>query len=170
TRKNISKFDRKIRKINILYVAGLIEHEKVYEVFQGWIAYATHANTYKYRQHLLDIFDTNFSYIHSADDEIKFSSQKTLQLLDSGFGIKQIAFYRNIKELTVWEHIAKLIEHNQLSVWKVLPEHKIMAIMTGIRQKDDRLTEIKSRLDNASFDEINCVLAGVKAKQLLIPV
>lgn len=43
-----------------------------------------------------------------------FTIQKTRRLLNRGIPIEQIAQQRGIKLNTVWEHLAKLIEYNQL--------------------------------------------------------
>jgi len=66
----------------------------------------------------------------------------------------------------VWEHFAKLIEYNQLNVFQTLPKNKVFKIIHNIKNKDDKLKEIKERLndDKISYDEINCVLAMVKLK------
>ncbi|MBI2653729.1 helix-turn-helix domain-containing protein [Candidatus Woesearchaeota archaeon] len=78
--------------------------------------------------------------------------------------MKKIAEQRNIKESTVWEHLAMLVEYNQLSVWKILPKEKVVKILANIQNKDHNLKEIKRRInDNSiSFDEINCVFAHYK--------
>ena len=80
--------------------------------------------------------------------------------------IKDIAKQRNIKESTVWEHLAKLIEYNQLSVLKVLSKEKTDKILASIRNADDRLKDIKERLNvsNITFNEIACVIAYLKNK------
>lgn len=66
----------------------------------------------------------------------------------------------------MWEHFAKLIEYNQLNVFQTLPKNKVFKIIHNIKNKDDKLKEIKERLndDKISYDEINCVLAMVKLK------
>jgi aspartate carbamoyltransferase regulatory subunit len=80
--------------------------------------------------------------------------------------VKEISWLRNIKEGTVWEHFSKLIEYNQLSVFDVLPKDKIYKIANNIKSKDDKLKDIKQRLndDKITYNEVNCVLAMVKLK------
>ena len=96
-----------------------------------------------------------------------FSTQKTLYLFKRGSDIKEIAKARAVKESTVWEHLAKLIEHNQLQLSKVLAKDKISKILQKIRNENDRLTDIKIRIEGTSIalDEINCVLASLKGKR-----
>ena len=100
------------------------------------------------------------------ESEIKFSVQKTLFLYSKRLTIKQIAAKREINESTVWEHLSNLIEHKQISVFKVLPKKKIFQIYSKIKNKEDKLKDIKLRIkdDSITFDEINCVLAYVKSK------
>ena len=95
-----------------------------------------------------------------------FSSQKTLQLFKKGLSIKEISVSRNIRVSTVWEHFAKLIEYNQLSVWKILPKEKIISILPNIIGENDKLKDVKQRTNNdlITFDEIDCVLAHIKNK------
>lgn len=178
--KNIKKFERRFNELKKFYKKGFVERENVVNVFEGWITYVSHANTYKHRRHLTRLFNKYFpieikkevenikkheNFIERLEESnYQFTSQKTLQLLKKGLTIKQIAEQRQIKESTVWEHIAKLIEYGQLNVWKLLPKDKILKISYKIHSQDDKLKDIKQRLnDNSiSFDEINCVLASIK--------
>jgi len=107
------------------------------------------------------------NFIQKTEEaSIQFSVQKTLFLWKKGKTINQIAELRGIKEATVWQHFANLIEFNQLSVWKLLPKEKIKAILAGIHSERDTFKDIKGRLENisVSYDEIDCVLAYVKSK------
>src|SRR3989344_4752916 len=131
------------------------------EVFEGWIAYISHANTYKHRRHLTRTF-TNFFPI-KPESEIKnvtkherfiqktetskyqFTTQKTLLLLKKGLTIQQITLQREIKEATVWEHLAQLVEYNQISIWKIIPKDKITRILQSINTENDSLKEIKNK-------------------------
>ena len=98
---------------------------------------------------------------------IQFSVHKTLDLFKKGLNVREISEIRNIKESTVWEHFSKLIEYNQMSVFDILPKNKVYKISQKIKSKNDKLKEIKQRLndDNITYDEINCVLAMVKSKR-----
>lgn len=181
-RKNVRKFDNKFRKYKEFYKKGFIEREKIVEAFEGWLTFVSNADTYKYRKHLTRCFNRNFpinnkdtvvdvktheNFINKTESSnIQFTAQKTMQLFNKGISIVDIAKLRNIKVSTVWSHLANLIEHNQLSLWKVLPRDKISKILSIIGSKDDKLKEIKERIkDNTiTYDEINCVLAFIKSK------
>lgn len=73
---------------------------------------------------------------------------------------------REIKESTVWQHLAELIEYSQLSLWKVLPPNKARLILSNTLSENDPLKAIKARIKDASvsFDEINCALSYIKNK------
>ncbi len=181
-RKNVNKFNRTFNKLKELYGTGIVDRDKAIECFEGWLAYISHANTYKYRRHLILLFNQHFPSelsIHSSNvkkhenfikkieqSALLFSTQKTLQLFRSGLTVNKIAEKRSIKESTVWEHFAKLIEHNQLSVWNIISKDKIYKILPKIHNENDKLKEIKARISDSAitFDEITCVLAYVKSK------
>lgn len=181
-KNNLRRFGKKFQKLKNLYTDGIVEREKVVECLEGWLAYVSHANTYKYRKNMIKIFNQSFpveetikfSHVKKHQNflkkiyksDIQFSVQKTLQLLKKGLKIKEIAQKRSIKESTVWEHLARLIEYNQLSLWKILPRKKINKVLYKIHNHDEKLKEIKARIkdNNISFDEINCVLAFVKSR------
>ena len=95
---------------------------------------------------------------------LEFSVQKTKYLFQKRLSVKEIAGIRKIKEAAVWGHLAELIQHRQISLWKVIPKRKIFKIRSKIYCKNDTLKDIKSRLndDSITFDEISCVLAGSK--------
>ncbi len=181
-KKNLNKFARKLEQFKDLYKLGKVSREKVLESFEGWLAYLQHANTYKYRRHITRLLNQYFptqptirvdkvkqherSIKRAENSQFEYSSQKTLQLYKRGLNIKKIAEQRGIKESTAWEHFAKLIEHNQYSVWKLLPKEKILKILPKINCDSDQLKYIKQRIndDTITYDEINLVLASVKAK------
>jgi len=181
-KSNSRKFEAKFNRLKILHGEGVISREKAVDSLEGWLAYTAHADTYKYRRHLVRVFNQSFrlnpkvqisndkkheNFVKKVEiSDFPFSSQKTLQLYKKGLNIREIAYARNIKESTVWEHLAKLIEYNQLSVWKVLPREKICSILANIYSNSDRLKAINNRINDNSitFDEIACVLAFVKNK------
>ena len=181
-KRNIRRFDKKFKQLHTLYQNSHIEREKVVEHFEGWLSYISHANTFKYRKHLVRMFNQLFPLekpiqtYHIAKHQhfvakteeasLQFSVQKTLQLFKKGMSIEQIAKERDIRVSTVWSHLANLIEFNQLSLWKVLPEEKIRKILPSILSENDQLKEIKQKIQDHSinYDEINCVLAYVKSK------
>jgi len=51
-RKNLNKFERNFNQLKKAYAEDLINREKMVEKFEGWLAYVSYANTYKYRRHL----------------------------------------------------------------------------------------------------------------------
>ncbi|MBI3033114.1 helix-turn-helix domain-containing protein [Candidatus Woesearchaeota archaeon] len=181
-KKNIRKFHGKLKEMKRLHEKNLIEREKVIERFEGWLAYISHADTYKYKRSITKIINRDFpidkkvqiinlkkheSFAKKVEQSnFQFSQQKTLQLLKKNVSIKDIALGRNIKEATVWEHIAQLIEFNQLFVYDVIQKEKAEKIKRCIRTEKDKLKEIMQKVNDKSvtFNEINCVLASVKAR------
>jgi len=181
-KKNVRKFSHKLTQLHEWYKEGLIDREQAIGVLQGWLAFCSHAHMYKYTRKLIQQFNHDFplqpvvpatnikkhqNYIHQMQEsQIQFAVQKTAQLFRKGKSILDISKERGIKESTVWAHLANLIEHNQLSLWKVLPKEKIMVIPEAIRSEKDTLKEVKKRLGDvaATYDEINCVLAELKRR------
>ncbi|MBU0466935.1 MAG: helix-turn-helix domain-containing protein [Nanoarchaeota archaeon] len=96
--------------------------------------------------------------------ELKFSVQKTLFLFNKNLSIQGIAKERQIKESTVWQHLAELIKFKQIPLRSVVSDKKIRRILSKVYSKKDKLKEIKRRLkdDSISYDEIYCVLASIK--------
>ena len=178
-KSNIRNFERKFNQAKILFREGIITREKAVEFLEGWIAYANCANTYKYRRHIVKLFNKSFPIQDSKnyskrdfnfirrikESEIKFSVQKTLFLYSKGLSVEEISRKRGVKESTVWEHLANLIEHNQISLWRVLPRKTIFKIYSKIKSKNDLLRDIKKRIKDKSvqFNEISCVLAHIKS-------
>lgn len=185
-KSNLDNFEIKFNELKIMYKEGLITREKVVESFEGWLTYANCANTFKHRRHRIKLFNKYFkidkernnskkilNFIRKIkESEIKFSVQKTSCLLRKGLNIKEITIKRGIKESTVWEHLANLIKHKQISVFNVLPKKSIFKIYSKIKTKEDNLKEIKLRIkDNSiTFNEINCVLSHIKAKTCFKPL
>ena len=181
-KKNMKKFEKRLEEMKKLYQKEKIDREKVIEKFEGWLAYASQGNTYKYRKRITSIFNQYFptqpkiKIIHVKKHEkfnnqiyaskIQFSHQKTLYFLKKGFTIKQIAQKREIKEGTIWEHIANLVEHHQIQLKDILPNEKIKKILVNIKSPKDKLKDIKERINNDSitYNEIYCVLANIKGK------
>ena len=181
-KRNIRRFDKKFKRLHELYKNSHIEREKVLEHFEGWLSYISHANSFKYRKHLVRMFNQLFplekpiqtyhiakhqNFVKKTEEaSLPFSVQKTLQLFKKGMSVEQIAEEREITVSTVWAHLANLIEYNQLSLRKVLPEEKIRKILPCITSATGSLTDIKSKVQDASisYDEINCVFSHVKSK------
>ena len=179
-KSNLRNFERKYNHLKILFEEEIIGREKVLESLEGWLAYCANGNTYKYRKHLIRIFNKFFphGFVHNKknyanyikrvkESELQFSVQKTLFHFVKGLTIKEIATKEGIKEGTVWGHLIHLIEHKQISVWKVLSHEKIRIILRKIYNKKERLKDIKKRIkDNSvTYDEIACVMASIKSKK-----
>ena len=82
---------------------------------------------------------------------MQFSAQKTLFHYKRGLSIKDIAIKEGIKEATVWGHLANLIEHKQLSVWKILPHEKIHKIIRNIYSRKEQLRDVKKRINDSKI-------------------
>ena len=181
-KKNVKRFEKKMIRQRKWFNQEKIAREKIVESFEGWLAHVSHANTFKYRKHLVRMFNSFFplgepiqkhnitkhqNFLKKSEEaELKFSVQQTLFLFKKGKNIDEIAKERNVKTNTIWDHFANLIEYNQLSVWKVLPSEKIKIILASINSENDHLKTIKQRIKDNSigYNEINCVLAYVKSK------
>ncbi|MEK6974412.1 MAG: hypothetical protein AABW41_04225 [Nanoarchaeota archaeon] len=50
----------KLSKLKYKLDNGEIDYDKVYAVFEGWIAYAKHADTYKLRKKFIKEFENMF--------------------------------------------------------------------------------------------------------------
>lgn len=182
-KSNLKNFNRKFNNLKILFNEEVIGREKALGSLEGWLAYCSHANTHKYRKHLMKDFNKNFSHgnkllVHNKrnyvnyikrvkESELEFSTQKTLFNYKRGFKIKEIALKQGIKESTVWGHLINLIGHKQLSVWQVLPREKIYKILNKIYSHKEKLKTIKKRLrdDKITYDDIACVMANIKSKR-----
>lgn len=182
-KSNLKNFDRKFNNLKILFNEEVIGREKALGSLEGWLAYCSHANTHKYRRHLIRDFNKYFSHgskllVHNKknyvnyikrvkESELEFSTQKTLFNYKKGLGIKEIALKQGIKESTVWGHLIKLIEYKQLSVWQILPRNKIYKILKKIYSHKERLRDIKKRFkdDKITYDDIACVMASIKSKR-----
>lgn len=154
-KKNILRFDKRLSFLKKRYDSKEIEQEKVVECFEGWLAYVSDADTFKYRKHLVRQFNQVFplpslvkpqnikkhkNFLQKKEEApLQFSVQKTLFLWKKNKSIEEIAELRGIKEGTVWQHLANLIEHRQISVWKMFSREKIRAILTCIKSEQDRL-------------------------------
>jgi retron-type reverse transcriptase len=180
-KKNMIKFKKRFEELKDTYESGLIKREIVIEKFQGFLAYISTADTYKYRRLLASKFNDYFSDNNNQNnnDNItkyksfhkiivnstsEYTAQKTLFFLRKGPSVQEIAKHRNLKESTVWSHTIKLIEHSQYSVFDLLLKQKIFKILSKIISETDTLNIIKDRLNDKtiSFNEIACVLAYYK--------
>ncbi|MBI4896407.1 MAG: hypothetical protein HY832_02565 [Candidatus Aenigmarchaeota archaeon] len=80
-KKNQWKFKRKLRRLKKMYAKGKIEREKVIESLEGWIAYVSHADTYKYRRRIVRAFNIYFplklKIRDNAQEKVVQSVQRT---------------------------------------------------------------------------------------------
>ncbi|MFH1917197.1 MAG: reverse transcriptase domain-containing protein [Nanoarchaeota archaeon] len=178
--KNLFKFENKFKEMKKEYKEGMLPRAFAVERFEGWLTYASHANTYKYRRHITILFNQAFPLVTIPPQLVKkkeenlnqkiqisnteYSTQKTLYYFKKGMTIQQISQVRKIKEGTVWAHLANLIEYNQCKVQDIIPKQTIQKIQTSIYSQNDHLKDIQTRLNNPSIGmpEINCVLASIK--------
>lgn len=183
-KSNLKNFDRKFNNLRILFDEEIIGRERALQSLEGWLAYCAHANTHKYRKHIVRNFNKHFSHgnrllVHNKknyinyikrvkESELLFSVQKTLLHYKNGLNISEIAKKEGIKETTVWAHLANLVEHRRLSIWQVLSSDKARAIFNKIYSPKERLRDIKKRFkkDAVAYDEIACVMASIKSKRI----
>lgn len=59
-KKNLMKFQRKLKDSYDLYRCKMISYDKIYDSVEGWVAYARQANTYTLRKKLLEQFEMLF--------------------------------------------------------------------------------------------------------------
>ncbi len=181
-KSNANHFERKLGQMKIMFKEDLLNREKIMDRFEGWLAYCIHANTYKYRRHLIKNFNKSFqidkkvlvknmkkyfNFIKKLDESnLEFSVQKTLFMFSKGMSINQISEKRGIKESTIWKHLENLIKHRQILLSQILSKQKAKKIIGKIYSKNDRLKDIKKRLKNKdiTYDEIACVIASIKSK------
>ena len=86
----------------------------------------------------------------------------TLQLYQQGLSVPEIAERRNLKQTTIYGHIADLIEMNQpIDVDSFVSEHKKALIIKCIQTiGDGALNPLKNHLgDDYSYGEIKLVRA-----------
>jgi len=182
-KRNKRKFQNKLKLLEEHYNKQKIGREQIMECFQGWLTYASNADSYKYRKQITSRFNQQFPAEKEnpittvkkhenfnqqiEQSHIEFSKQKTLRLIKKGFSIKNIAESRKLKESTIWQHTAELIELHQIQLKDIIPTKKVKKILGSIKTPQDSLKEIKLRVndESISYDEINCVLANIKSKQ-----
>jgi len=181
SKKNKRKFDNKLAVLYQEYRSDKINREKIIEKVSGWIAYTKHADSYGYQRELICNFDRLFPLKATIIDQPKiyenfsnmldlnkfeFTTQKTLYLFRKGLSISEIAKKRNLKEGTIWDHIAKLAEYHHIKLKEILPSWKIKKILKNVRNPFDKLKEIRERLEDSSisYNEINCIVSVLRGK------
>ncbi len=192
-KKNAWKFERKLKRLKKLCAKGKVDREKVIESLEGWLAYVSHADTYKYRRKIVRAFNIYFPLKLKIKDNAQekvvlpaqvitkktknfqkkirgsqeqFSYQKTVQLLKKRLSIQKVAEFRDIKEGTVWEHAVKGIASNNLSIYQVLTKERVLDILFHIHSPVDTLKMIKERIPNPdiTYNEIACVIAYYRVR------
>jgi hypothetical protein len=182
-KSNLKNFERKLNHYKILFEGGVLPREKIIEYLEGWLNYASHGDTFKYRKYIVREFNKAFpvrkdkpiqnkkkhwNFMRKVKmSELNYAVQKTLFWYRKGLSVKDIAIKQGIKESTVWSHFVNLIEYRQINVWSLLPREKICKILSKVYSRKDRLRDIKKRLNDPTinYDEIDCVMASVRAKK-----
>jgi len=78
-KSNLKNFDRKFNNMRILFNEEIIGREKALQSLEGWLAYCSHANTHKYRKHLIRNFNKHFSHgskllVHNKKNYVNYES------------------------------------------------------------------------------------------------
>jgi RNA-directed DNA polymerase len=126
-KKNLRTFEKRLSQMKRGYKEGIIDTEKLISKFEGWLAYVSHANTYKYRMSATRMLARMLSFEPVTENSrtkkqakfmrkaeiimFPFSMHKTLRLFKKGLSVAEIADARGMKEATVWQHMAALIRH-----------------------------------------------------------
>ena len=92
--KNMRKFNKKMKKIRILYMKGKFPREKVIEKFEGWLAYISHANSYKYRKQIT----SQFNKIFPVNSKIEITSVKKHETFNHKINYSKIGDF--VKKMT----------------------------------------------------------------------
>ncbi len=89
------------------------------------------------------------------------SEKETLNLLQKGKTVSEIAKERNLAESTIYTHFFRLILNNHLSSKNVISENVIKQITDAVAnfKTVPSVKEVKELLPLISYDEIRCVLA-----------
>jgi hypothetical protein len=83
-KSNMRKMMRKFEWLKRKHAIGVISYDAVYDYFQGWMAYASHANTYKLRRRLTEEIEEHFPgevsivELNRLEKLLWLSSQKVL--------------------------------------------------------------------------------------------
>lgn len=60
-KKNIKKFNRKLKDLCYLYDNGQGDYDQIYDFLEGWLAYVKQANTYDLRKLIIQDFEKKFA-------------------------------------------------------------------------------------------------------------
>lgn len=101
-----------------------------------------------------------------GQENIPETIMKTYHYYKQSNSINQIARLRNLKENTIYEHIARLISSELINVDEIVNKDKKKKILGVLKNKKfGGLKEIKKQLDDSiTYEEIRCVLSSLKIK------
>ncbi|HEX4975531.1 MAG TPA: helix-turn-helix domain-containing protein, partial [Pseudomonadales bacterium] len=128
----------------------------------------------KYGEAFLDILreyaNVSVNQTTHTDGILSSTSHESLALFQSGLSISAISARRNLKENTVYKHLAEAIALGLLRVSEVLelPEQQIRLIQDVLRSHRNAegyipLGPAYESLDKIySFDQLHCVRAGLQ--------
>jgi len=93
---------------------------------------------------------------------------ETYELFKIKKSIDSVAFERNLKINTIYDHLADCILHKILAVEEVIPQEKINQMKRIIQPREyRRLSELKGLLpEEISYNEIKCYLASLRTKMV----
>lgn len=98
-----------------------------------------------------------------AKSERSETVTQTFELFKRGLTPAQIAAERNLTEITIYSHLARLIADDQIELHQLVPPEIETQVLQAVQTVGSaaRLTPIKSALpDFITFDQIKCVIAA----------
>ncbi|MDD3175720.1 MAG: reverse transcriptase domain-containing protein [Candidatus Nanoarchaeia archaeon] len=181
-KRNLRKFKNSLIKLREKYLIKKIDRENIVEKLEGWLAYSSHANTFKLRKKVISKFNQMFPI--EIDEKINiikkhqnfsqkiennkflFTEQKTLQLFKNKLSAKEIAEKRNLMEGTINKHLCVLVSNHQIKLKEILPTWKVKLILENIGFEKS-IQKIYEKINNCeiSLDDISLVLANVEGKR-----
>jgi RNA-directed DNA polymerase len=75
-KQNVKKMKRKSEYLTEMFSNGNLDYDSVYDFFEGWLAYAKNANTYKLRRKIAEGIEKNFSSAMSTKEINRLSKSK----------------------------------------------------------------------------------------------
>lgn len=99
------------------------------------------------------------------------TTKETLKLLKEGYNVSEVAELRELKEGTIYFHIATLVEHGILNIEDYIDLETINSVVKAYNSFDNpnfTLTELRNATGNEdmSFEVIKVVLADIRRKKL----
>ena len=113
-------------------------------------------------------FDTEFVPLKTRDNRKKPKTKKTstyeqtLEMLEEGMSIHEIASKRQLTESTVYSHCSRLLRNEKITLKDVMPSVRVKALEELFRNKDGiSLKEMKTLAgNNFSWDELRIYQAS----------